>query len=186
MMVVLFIILLGVFAIINFFVGSYLFFKDDIFGYSPSKSVRIFPFVLGAFLFFLCLLLVVYKIFLSGTPHIQPSISSSGLITDYSETKDSFLEQNEEIDMFIRMIFSSHYVDGVYQGNNYRAKGEPYLSFFNRENMKLRELDPDNGMEVIGGSFTDDRFVFIWKLYMRYMATRFDLSKVIKKLNIYI
>lgn len=94
---------------------------------------------------------------------------------------------NEEIDMFIRMIFSSHYVGGYHRGHNYRSGGKTYINFFSKEYIKLRNLDPDNGIKIPDNdqSFNDRRIIFIWRLYSKYMKERFNLTKVLRKLENY-
>jgi hypothetical protein len=193
MIIIVLIILFAAAAILASLGGIYLFLQDKIFGYSPSKLIRSIPFMLSGLFLLICILLILYKIFWSGV-----SLSRDGghnfsgnnprlaKISGH-EQNSSFLQQNEEIDMFIRMIFSTYYVDGDYKGYNYRSEGKPYIDFFNKEYMELRQLDPDNGRIIRDDdkSFTDGRILFIWRLYMRYMDTRFNLGRVIRKLDEY-
>lgn len=107
-----------------------------------------------------------------------------GLIIGKNQCKNNYyLSENnvyKKLEIFSVLAMSLYYDDikKFYKGNNYRNY-ESSIDFFFVENDEIRNPPPVDDESILN----DDKLIFIWGLFKKYIDIRFDLNDIINNLD---
>ena len=136
--------------------------------------------------FFVTLLAMVFIIMIIVNIIRKPTSVNIASIEDTEQFNPlPFDENNPELEMLIRIIFASYYKNKKYSGSNLR--NDYYYRFFeNVGDPELGILNKTPDTPEGDTSFNDDRILVLYRVYKKYIDTKFDICDVLGKLELFI